>query len=160
MCMSKRTYNEGGKKFVKFSETDKTDLEVVLTFDKFPQEKTKQNIASWLEVGHHRAGLKPEYLLCHSTDGASNAVGSALEFQQRIRDRRSTDIEHYTCMAHQVNRSAKFSSGTGDFAYNANEKLSSVIRKMHEINGRVFRNEGRLKVLYQVQKEKNRYVGH
>ena len=46
MCMSKRTYNEGGEELVMFEEPDKMDLEVVISFDKFPQENTKQNIAA------------------------------------------------------------------------------------------------------------------
>jgi hypothetical protein len=66
------------------------------------------------------------------------------------------DIRHYVCMAHQVNRSAKYASGTGDFRFNQNPELGALLKKMHEINGRIYRSETRLKVLFAVQKEKNR----
>jgi hypothetical protein len=134
------------------------DLEVVLAFDQFPQSKTASNIAEWLTTAHFRGGLKPDYILCHATDGASNAVGSAMEFQAITDAVRQTHIRHYVCLAHQVNRSAKFASGTGGFKVNRNEVLSSVLQKTHNINGRIFRNENRLKVLYAVQKDKNRSV--
>lgn len=158
LFMSTRTYNEGGKKLVVMAEMEKRDLETILAFDQFNESKTSMNIAAWLTTGHCRAGLKPDYILCHATDGASNAVGSSMEFQaitSCLKEERN--IRHYVCMAHQVNRSAKYASGTGDFRENANEELSSVLKKMHEINGRVYRSETRLKVLFAVQKEKNRY---
>ena len=156
--MSKRTYNEGGKNFVKFVQPTPSDLEVVLSFDQFPEAKTAKNIAQWLQLGHVRGGIKPDYLLCHSTDGASNAKGSAMEYKAILASMKSKDIVHYTCFAHQVNRSAKFASGMGDFVENSNIELSDVLKKMHAINSRIYRNEGRLKVLYQVQKDNKRYV--
>lgn len=131
-------------------------LEFVLAFNQFPQTKTASNIAEWLRTAHLRAGLKPDYILCHATDGASNAVGSAMEFQAITSEVRQTAIRHYVCFAHQVNRSAKYASGTGDFSVNQNEELSSVLQKTHDINGRIFRNETRLKVLFAIQRERNR----
>jgi hypothetical protein len=154
--MSNKAYKDIPKDEILMVEPDKKDLEVVLAFDQFEQMKTSANIAQWLKTGHLRGGLRPSYIMCHATDGASNAVGSAMEFQAIARAARETDIRHYTCFAHQVNRSAKFASGTGDFRVNMNEDLSGVLKKMHEINGRVYRNEKRLKVLYAVQKERNR----
>jgi hypothetical protein len=130
------------------------DLEVVVAFDQFPQAKTAANISDWLRTAHTRSGLKPDFILCHATDGASNAVGSALEFQAVTASVRQRDIRHYVCFAHQVNRSAKFASGMGDFAENKNEELSKLLRKTHDINSRIYRNETRLKVLYAVQREK------
>ena len=141
---------------VKFMEPNPSDLEVVLSFDRFPDAKTAKNIAQWLKIGHLRGGIKPDYLLCHSTDGASNAKGSAMEYKAILAAMKAKDITHYTCYAHQVNRSAKFASGTGDYVENSNVELSVVLKKMHEINSRIFRNESRLKVLYQVQKDRNR----
>lgn len=81
-----------------------------------------------------------------------------MEFKAIIHAVRETEITHYTCMAHQVNRAARYSSGTGDFAVNQNEELGKVLRKLHEINARVYRNEQRLKILFKVQEEKRRYV--
>ena len=139
-------------------EQDRRDLEVVLAFDQFPESKTAKNIAEWLRLGHVKGGLKAEYILCHATDGASNAVGLAAAFSAGVGENRPTAIRTYVCLAHQINRSARYASGMGDFRVNQNEDLSDVWRKMHEINGRVYRNETRLKVLFQVQKDKNRYV--
>jgi hypothetical protein len=71
---------------------------------------------------------------------------------------KSSSIRHYTCYAHQVNRSAKFASGTGDFVTNNNKDLSVVLKKLHEINGHVFCSEACLKILFAVQTKKNRLV--
>jgi hypothetical protein len=88
---------------------------------------------------------------------ALNAVGASLEFQALTSElKQDREMRHYVCMAHQVNRSAKYASGTGNFSVNKNEELSAVLRKMHDINGRIFRSETCLKVLFQVQKEKKR----
>lgn len=159
LFMSRKTYNELSKRSeVVVPQESKSDLEVVLSFDHFPSSKTAVNIAAWLRSGHVRGGLRPEYIMSHSTDGASNAVASAEHFEAVTDAVRESSISHYTCLAHQVNRAAKFATGTGDFKSNENLELSEVIRKMHEINGRIYRNEKRLKVLFQVQKERNRYV--
>ena len=81
-----------------------------------------------------------------------------MEFNAIIAAARQDDITHYICMAHQVNRAAKWASGTGGYTKNMNEELSQTLEKMHEINGKIYRNEKRLKVLYDVQRQKKRYV--
>ena len=139
-------------------EGEKSDLETVIAFEQFPEAKTANNIAAWLRASHTRAGLIPEYIMCHATDGASNAVASSLAFTAMTNAVKGESIRHYICAAHQVNRAARYASGTGDFQYNANEELSNVLKKLHEINGRIYRNETRLKVLFKVQKEKQGYV--
>jgi hypothetical protein len=154
--MSNKTYRDGAKSSVLVMEPDRRDLEVVLAFDQFLDAKTSDNIASWLTEGHLRGGIKPDMILCHSTDGASNAVGSAKEFKAIVAVTRENHITHYTCMAHQVNRAARYASGSGDFVNNANVELSAVLKKMHEINARVYRSESRLKVLFKVQQERGR----
>jgi hypothetical protein len=159
LFVSNKSYREGAvKKSIVFVDPDKSDLEVVLSFDGFPHSKTSKNICDWLRSAHARAGLKSEYILCHATDGASNAVSSAAAFTAVAGAVRETPIQTYVCLAHQVNRSARYASGTGDFRRNINEDLSAVLKKMHEINGRIYRNETRLKILFQVQKDKNRYA--
>ena len=154
--MSNKSYKDMPKNEILMVEPNRCDLEAVLSFEKFPDMKTSANIASWLRKGHLRGGLKPEYILCHATDGASNAVGSAMEFMAITSAARETDIRTYVCLVHQVNRSAKWASGTGDFRENQNLDLSNVLKKLHEINARVYRNESRLKVLFKVQKDKHR----
>lgn len=129
-----------------------------MSFDQFPGIKSAKNIADWLRRGHDKAGIKPEMISSHSTDGASNAVGSAMEFKAITNYLRETEIQHYTCFAHQVNRSAKYASGTGDFANPRNETLAAVLSKMHDINSHILRSEKRLAILFQVQEERNRYV--
>jgi hypothetical protein len=94
--------------------------------------------------------------MCHSTDGALNVVGSSMKFQAMMDATKSSSICHYTCYAHQVNRSAKLASGTGDFVANENKELPDVLKKLHEINGHVCRSEARLKILFAVQAKKNR----
>jgi hypothetical protein len=69
--LSNRTYNEGAKQFVVLAEAEKQDLETVLAFDQFNESKTSSNIAAWLREGHTHGGIKADYILCHSTDGAS-----------------------------------------------------------------------------------------
>jgi hypothetical protein len=108
---------------------EKSDLETVLTFEQFPESKTAVNIAEWLKTSHTKAGLKPEYIMCHATDGASNAVGSSMEFQAMTDATKADSIRHYTCYAHQVNRAAKYASGTGDFVQNNNAELGKVTKK-------------------------------
>jgi hypothetical protein len=132
-------------------------LETVVSFDQFSESKTAVNIAAWLVDGHTRAGLKADYILCHATDGASNAVSSCVEFQGITSGLRGEhDIRHYICMAHQVNRSAKRALGTGDFRINQNPEKGALLKKMHEINGQIYCNETCLKILFQVQKSKKR----
>jgi hypothetical protein len=78
-------------------------------------------------------------------DGASNAVGASVDFQAiTFKLKKDSNIWHYVCMAHQVNRSAKYASGTGDFCINKNEELLAVLKKMHEINGRIYCSKTRL----------------
>jgi hypothetical protein len=59
-------------------------------------------------------------------------------------------------MAHQVNWLAKNASGTRDFRINQNPELAAILKKLHEINGQIYCSEAGLKVLFQVQQEKNR----
>jgi hypothetical protein len=133
-------------------------LELVLAFDQFPQSKTGKNDGDWLDTAHCRAGLNPDYILCHATDGASNVIGLAVAFQAITSAVRQTKIEHYICLAHQVNWSAKYASGMGDFSVNNNEQLSIVLQETHDINSRIYRNETCLKVLNSVQKQNKRLV--
>jgi hypothetical protein len=67
-----------------------------------------------------------------------------MEFQSMTKAVKACSIRHYTCYAHQVNRSAKYASGTGDFKEQHNLELAKVLKKLHEINGRIYRNEKRI----------------
>jgi hypothetical protein len=154
--VSNKSYHDTAKNMVVTALSEKSDLETVISFERFHEAKTSKNIAEWLKASHAKAGLRGQFIMCHSTDGASNAVGLSMEFQAMMDATKSSLIRHYTCYAHQVNRSAKLSSGTGDFVTNENKELSNVLKKLHEINGRVYRSEARLKVLFAVQAKKNR----
>jgi hypothetical protein len=96
--------------------------------------------------------------MCHAPDGASNAVGSSLEFQAMTDATKADSIWHYTCYAHQINQAAKYASGTGDFKDNKNVKLGNVIKKLHKINACVYCSETRLQLLFKVQKDKEWHV--
>jgi hypothetical protein len=148
--VSNKLYHDTAKNMVVTALSGKSDLETVISFERFHEAKTSKNIADWLKTSHAKAGLRGQFIMCHSTDGASNAVGSSMEFQAMMDATKSSSIRHYTCYAHQVNRSAKFASGTGDFVANENRELSDVLKKLHEINGRFFRSEARLKILFAV----------
>lgn len=156
MFVSNKSYHDTAKNMVVTALSEKSDLETVIAFERFHESKTSKNIAEWLRASHAKAGLRGQFIMCHSTDGASNAVGSSMEFQAMMDATKSSSIRHYTCYAHQVNRAAKLSSGTGDFVVNENKELSDVLKKLHEINGRVYRSEARLKILFAVQAKKNR----
>jgi hypothetical protein len=105
---------------------------------------------------HAKAGLNGQFIMCHLTEGASNAIGSSMEFQSMMDAIKSSLICHYTCYARQVNGLAKFASGTGDFVTYDNKDLLVVLKKLHEINGCVFCSKARLKILFAVQAKKNR----
>jgi hypothetical protein len=100
----------------------------------------------------------PQYVGYHCTDGASNAVKSASEYEALTAMNTSSTVTHQTCLAHQTNRSAKYASGTGGFSNNANERLSDVLGKAHRIIERVHRSSARLDVIRKVQKRANRTV--
>lgn len=156
LFMSVKTHKSLGKASLVVPDNDLEDLEAVIAFNKFGRMKTAQNIADWLKTVHANAGLKAEFVSSHSTDGASNAVGSALIYQAVTNYMRETSVQHYVCFAHQVNRSARFAAGTGDFKVSNNETLAFVLKKLHDINSRIFRNEKRLKVFFDVQRRRNR----
>jgi hypothetical protein len=115
-------------------------------------------VGAWLAKSHQEKGIKPDYLLSHNTDGASNAIKSAQVFELQTEMARSTSLSHDTCHAHQNNRAAKYASGTGDFAINTNPELSKVLNKSHAILGRIVRSEKRLQILNDVQKRAGRLV--
>jgi glycerate kinase len=104
-------YNDGAKDFVAVTPLEKNDLEMVIAFEQFPESKTAINIAEWLKTSHTKAVLKPEYIMCHATDGASNAVGLSMECQAMTDVTKADSIWHYTCYTHQVNRAASMRRG-------------------------------------------------
>jgi hypothetical protein len=55
---------------VAVTPVEESDLEAVIAFEQFQDSKTALNIAKWLKTSHTKAGLKPEYIMCHATDGA------------------------------------------------------------------------------------------
>jgi hypothetical protein len=65
-------------------------------------------------------------------------------------------MNHHKCLAHQTNRSAKYASGTGDFATCANPRLAQVLDKAHKIVARVHRSPARLDLIKKVQTDAKR----
>jgi hypothetical protein len=99
--VSNRPYNEGAKNLVVLEVSEKTNLETVILFQKFSDSKTGKNIADWLLSSHWKSGPKGEYIMCHFTDGALNAIASSMEFQGTTNAVKASSIWHYTCYAHQ-----------------------------------------------------------
>jgi hypothetical protein len=152
--VSNKLYHDTAKNMVVTALSEKSDLETVVAFERFHEAKTSKNIAEWLRATHVKAVLRGQFILCHLTNGASNAVGLSMEFQAIMDTTKSSLIRHYTCYAHRINCSAKFSAGTGDFVANEHKELSDVLKKLHEINGHVYRSKARLKILFAVQAKK------
>jgi hypothetical protein len=66
--VSNQSLNNGVKNLVQLAQSDKLDLEAVIAFEKFPESKTGKNIAKWLQQSHSKAGLKGEYIMCHTSE--------------------------------------------------------------------------------------------
>jgi hypothetical protein len=158
LFVSKQTLNKGAKKMLSIEAGSLHGLEAVISFKKYDGAKTGVGIGKWMLTEHESKGLLPQYVGYHSTDGASNAVASANHYELLTEMNRDSPIHHDTCMAHQNNRSAKYASGTGDFAICRNEELRDVLQKLHNIVGRVHRSSHRMKVVIDVQKAAQRTV--
>jgi hypothetical protein len=157
LFVSKQTLNEGVSNLVSCPYGVLSQLETVNSFKRFEGAHTGKDIGLWLANEHASKGLYPQYVGYHSTDGASNAVASACEYEMLTEMNRSSSFQHNKCLAHQTNRSAKYASGTGDFKNNANIRLSAVLSKAHAIVGRVHRSSARLEVIREVQRSYKRF---
>ena len=58
--------------------------------------------------------------------------------------------------AHQNERSGGYASGVLKFADNPNEDLGNILKKNHEIQVRIHRNPGRMKIYRDIQTQKAR----
>jgi hypothetical protein len=156
LFISNQTLSEGGRSQVAIKEGMLQGLEVVISFKQFDGAKTGVGVGTWLYDEHFEKGLKPSYVMYHSTDGASNAVASADHYNLLSEMNTDSEILHNVCLAHQNNRSAKYASGTGDFKTCKNESLRDVLNKVHAIIARVHRTYQRTKVVRDVQRRAGR----
>ena len=113
--MSMKTLDEVGPEILLHPSHGLDDLEYVLNFESFPLQKTGSNIAQWLIKSHTDVGLHPNYVMHHATDGASNAILSAKEFEALTRDVRESTMTFSTCSAHQIHWSALYAAGDPSF---------------------------------------------
>jgi hypothetical protein len=156
LFVSKQSLNEGVSNLLTCSTGVLSQMETVNSFKRFDGGHTGKAIGQWLAEEHASKGLLPQYVGYHCTDGASNAVASACQYELLTAINRSSSFTHYKCLAHQTNRSAKFASGTGDFKQNSNSNLAKVLGKAHSIIARVHRSTARLDVLCGVQRSLKR----
>jgi hypothetical protein len=156
LFVSKKTLNEGAGNLLACANGVLAQCETVNSFKKFDGAHTGYGIGAWLAAEHESKGLLPNYVGYHCTDGASNAVASANEYEVLTEINRGIAFSHQKCYAHQANRSAKFASGTGDFKENKNTGLGEVLMKAHSIIARVHRSSARMAVIEEVQKAAGR----
>lgn len=156
LFVSEQSLQEGAADQLSIKDGSLEALEVVISFKKFDGAKSGIGVGKWLYDEHLHKGLKPKYMIYHSTDGASNAVASVNHYQVLAEMNTNTEIQHNTCLAHQNNRSAKFASGTGDFAICRNVTLRDVLNKTHQIIARVHRTGKRVEVVRDVQRKAQR----
>ena len=156
LFVSQQTLNEGASVHLACRDGVLSQCESVIAFKHFGSRHTGKEVGKWLVDQHNAKGLLPMYVGYHCTDGASNAVASANEYEALTLINKDVPINHKTCLAHQANRSAKYASGTGGFSQNANEVLSEILNKTHSIVARLHRSSARIRVLKEVQIESKR----
>jgi hypothetical protein len=158
LFVSDQTLNEGVRNQLAIKDGVLACCEVVVSFKRFNGAKTGIGVGEWLYDEHLEKGLKPNYIVYHATDGASNAVASANHYRllSEMNGGLESRILHNTCLAHQNNRSAKFASGTGDFKTCSNPVLRDILNKVHQVIARVHRTSYRIKAIRDVQKSANR----
>ena len=142
--MSKQMLNEGAKELLSCSKGILSQCETVLAFKRFDGSHTGKGVGLWLEAEHKSKGLLPNYVGFHCTDGASNALVLANEYEILTEMNRDCETNHHKCLAHQTNRSSKMASGTGDFKNCSNEALAEVLNKAHTIIAWVHRSSARI----------------
>ena len=74
-----------------------------MAFKTFEGAHTGRGVGLWLKQQHEDKGLLPQYVGYHCTDGASNAVASANEYELLTEMNRGSSINHQKCLAHQTN---------------------------------------------------------
>ena len=152
LFVSKQTLNEGARALLACPTGVLQQLETVNSFKRFDGAHTGKGVGKWLADQHQEKGLLPNYVGYHCTDGASNAVASANEYEVLTEMNRDIPFSHQKCLAHQTNRSAKYASGTGDFVECANETLRDVLVKTHTIVTRVHKSAKRIEVIKDIQR--------
>ena len=68
---------------------------------KFDLPKTCANVSKWMDQSVKVACLKSSDIGHTAADGASNAIGSLVEYEALTREERSQDQDFATCFAHQ-----------------------------------------------------------
>ena len=131
-------------------------LEFPLNFERFNEPKTCANVSDWMLKSMNEAKVQSSDLSHVSADGASNAIGSANEFELITQKDRVQDMDFDTCYAHQNQRSAGRADGTLKFADNPNPTLGALIKKNHAMHVRIQRSAPRTKLLHQTQKNNGR----
>jgi hypothetical protein len=86
-----------------------------------------------------------------SMDGASNAIGSLAEYEVLSRASPPNNVDFNVCLAHKIECSGGYASGTIKFAKPVNDELGGVLTKNHQIHVHLNRSAPRMKVYCSVQ---------
>ena len=135
------------------------NFEYALNFERFKEPKTISNVTKWMYATTAAARIAKEGIGRLSADGGSNAVRSVQEFEVVQREEgggRSNNTDFVVCMAHQLQRSAGYASGTVKFASLPNEPLGAVLKKNHTLHVRMNASTGRVTAYRRVQEAKHR----
>ncbi len=130
-------------------------LEHVLNFERFDKSKTCTNFSDWMFESFCEATVLNGDFLQLAADGASNAIGSIVEFESLSRHIRLNDVALSVCIADQNERSGGYASGTFAFAEPANDELGLIIDKSHKIQVCMSRSSQRMTVYRDIQTENN-----
>jgi hypothetical protein len=109
------------------------NLEAVLNFERFDEEKTCANVSSWMQSTTDAIKIQSSDFCQLVADGASNAIGSLAEHELLTRSTRENDVDFNVCMVHQNERSGGYASGTIKFATDPNPNLGAVLEKNHTL---------------------------
>jgi hypothetical protein len=112
-------------------------LEYVLNFEQFDKSKTCTYVSDWMFESFREATVLNGDFLHLAADGASNAIGSIVEFESLSHPTRSNDVALSVCIAHQNEWSGGYASGTIAFAEPANDELGLIIDKSRKIQVRM-----------------------
>ena len=145
-----------GKDFFISHQPNLECAEFVMNFEKFDKPKTIDNCAEWMDDSFRASRVKSGDFSQLCADGASNAIGSVVEYEVGSRKDRSGSLDFNVCYTHQNERSGIWASGSGDFKDQPNCELGAVLVKNHTIQTSLNRNGTRLGVYRSIQNQKGR----
>jgi hypothetical protein len=105
---------------------------------------------SFLEATLHNKDIN-QFL----ADGASNAIGSIVEYESLSCPTRPNDVQLSVCFAHQNEQSGGYASGTITFAVPTNKELGDILEKSQKIQVRLSCSSHRMAIYHEGQLRNN-----